>query len=80
MDTCTTLDDARRISPLVRNLLHSGATAETVICALVNVQTAMSARIMTLEGIAPRGIKMPDGRVMVWRCPDALVPVMEVGP
>ena len=74
---CSTLQDARQTSPVVEHVLRAGGTLEDAVCALVNGQTALTNRLIELEGLAPRKIKMPDGRVLIWRCPEELVPLIE---
>ena len=71
---CRTMKDACDTSPLVYQIMLNGGCPEDAVVALVNVQTEMVRRMMQLEGIAPRKIKIPDGREMVWRCPDELIP------
>ena len=47
---------------------------ENIIVQLVREKEQCFKRILDLESIAPRKITLPDGKVMVWRCPDALIP------
>jgi len=54
--------------------MRAGGTAEDCAVALSVHNDRLIDRLMTLEGIAPRRIKLSDGRVMVWRCPDHLIP------
>ena len=74
---CSTLHDARQTSPVVEHVLRAGGTLEDVVCALVNIHTGLTNRLIELEGLAPRKIKMPDGRVLIWRCPEELVPLRD---
>jgi hypothetical protein len=69
------LQDARLTSPVVEHVLRSGGTLEDVVCALVNVHTELANRLVELDGLAPRKIKTPDGRVLIWRCPEDMVPM-----
>ena len=59
----------------VAHLLRAGRTLEDIIVALAAEKEAAHKRVMELESIAPRKIKTPDGKVMIWRCPDELVPL-----
>jgi hypothetical protein len=61
-------------NPIVAHIMRAGGTAEDCAVALAVHNDRLVDRLMTLEGIAPRRIKLPDGRVMVWRCPDHLIP------
>lgn len=47
---------------------------EKIIVQLVREKEECFKRILDLESIAPRKITLPDGRVMVWRCPEGLIP------
>ena len=61
-------------NPIVAHIMRAGGTAEDCAVALAAHNDRLVDRLMTLEGIAPRRIKLPDGRVMIWRCPEHLVP------
>lgn len=78
MDITTRRNDAfervRQTDATVAAMLCAGWTLEDTIVALVAEKRRFVERIMQLEMIAPRKITLPDGRVMVWRCPDVLVP------
>ena len=70
----STFQHLRLHNPIVAHIMRAGGTAEDCAVALAEHNDRLIARLMTLEGIAPRRIKLPDGRVMVWRCPDHLIP------
>lgn len=40
---------------------------------------ALWQRLMYVESYSPKKIKHPDGRVMVWHCPDDMIPVVDFG-
>ena len=61
------------VSQMVRNRPQSEIDLQEVVVALVRDKEAFIKRIMELESIAPRTIVLPDGKRMVWRCPDNLV-------
>lgn len=73
------LQKAAQRSAVVRAVLEQNGTAVDCVMALVERMEALSTRVVELEGIAPRRIKLPDGRVMVWHCPDHLVPYVNDG-
>lgn len=54
--------------------LRSGSTLAEIITMLVTEKQALLERVVKLETIAPKKIILDDGRVMVWRCPDHLIP------
>lgn len=54
-------------------MLEMGKPLEAIIGQLYSEKKQYLKRIVELESIAPRKIVLPDGRVMVWRCPDAFI-------
>ena len=70
----STFEHLRLNNPIVAQIMRRGGTAEDCAVALAVHNDRLVDRLMTLEGIAPRRIKLPDGRVMVWRCPNRLIP------
>ena len=72
--SASTFDQLRLHNPIVAHIMRAGGTAEDCAVALSAHIDRLVERLMTLEGIAPRKIKLPDGRVMVWHCPDRLIP------
>lgn len=73
---CSAFDRVRLTDATVNAMLKHGRSLEETIVALVCEKNRFTQRIIELESIAPRKIVLPDGRVMVWRCPDELVPEM----
>jgi hypothetical protein len=61
--------------PTVHRMASQGCSREQVIQALVDEKRAMVKRVLELEQIAPKKYQMPDGKVMVWHCPDELIPM-----
>jgi len=61
-------------NPIVAQIMRAGGTAEDCAVALTVHNDRLVDRLMVMEGIAPRRIKLMDGRVMVWHCPDHLIP------
>ena len=64
----------RRNNAIVARIMDAGGTAEDCAVALSVENDRLADRVMALDSIAPRKIKLPDGRVLIWRCPDELVP------
>lgn len=71
----TSIADVKRNDPTVHRILKSGGTPRDCVVALANEKEALVKRLMEMERIAPKKIKLPDGRVMIWRCPEDLVPL-----
>ena len=69
------LQKAIRTDATVHRMIQNGESSlEAVIAQLVDDKKALEKRLMELEMIAPRKIRLPDGRVMIYSCPDELVP------
>jgi hypothetical protein len=60
-------------NPIVANLMLHG-TAEDCAVALAAVNEHLMARIAELESIVPRKVRLSDGSIVLWRCPDEFVP------
>ena len=73
---CSAFDRVRLTDATVNAMLKHGRSLEETIVALVCEKNRFTKRIIELESIAPRKIVLPDGRIMMWRCPDELVPEM----
>jgi len=71
---CSTFLHLRRNNAIVARIMDAGGTAEDCAVALSVENDRLADRVMALDSIAPRKIKLPDGRVLIWRCPDELVP------
>lgn len=74
---CKTLTDAYGNNYLVHTMTRNGASLSEIIVALVNHISSQNKTISDFMAICPRRIKLDDGRVMVWHCPDDLVPIQE---
>jgi len=68
------------VDPTVARMMRHGNSLEEIIVQLARDKWTLMRRLQTLANIAPRKIRMPDGRVVVWHCPDDLVPETECGP
>ena len=71
---CSTFLRLRRNNAIVARIMDAGGTVEDCAVALSVENDRLTDRVMALDSIAPRKIKLPDGRVLIWRCPDELVP------
>lgn len=61
--------------PLVRRILQDGGEFEDVICALIQERDLLREKVMELDAIAPKKRLTSDGRIMVWHCPNELIPL-----
>lgn len=74
MSKYATIHEAARCNGLVNAALRRGITMDALAIALVEQNEMLVARVMELELIAPKKVQGSDGRVWIYRCPDALVP------
>lgn len=58
-------------------ILAREGTLEECVVALFADKERLMERIMELEGIAPKRIRLPDGAIATYHCPDHLIPVIE---
>lgn len=63
----------RQHCPVVNAVLEKGGDAEDCVIALLKQNAELMKRLLYLEGIAPRKIRVGH-QVMVWHCPDELIP------
>ena len=70
----TPFETLRRHNPIVAAITRAGGTAEDCAVHLAAQNEKLMSKIIELEGIAPRRYKLDDGRKLIWRCPDHLVP------
>ena len=64
-------------NPTVRSCMLSGGTAEDCAVRLAADNERLIELLKKQLSIIPRKIRLPDGRVMIWRCPDELIPESE---
>ena len=67
-------EHASMMDATVNAMRRAGRSLEGIIAQLVTEKESLRQRIMELDSIAPRKIKLEDGKVIVWRCPDHLIP------
>lgn len=68
------LQQLRRDNPVVAAVLDAGGTATDCVVELVKLQANLLKDLMTCMSIAPFKMRLPDGTVKIWRCPEHLVP------
>jgi len=69
-----TFEYVRTHSPIVASILAAGGSCEDCVVGLVQAMDSLTERVSVLEGMVPRKYRLDDGRVLIWRCPDNLVP------
>ena len=58
----------------VHAMLCARRPLKEIVVTLAMQKEGLSKRVIELENIAPRAFSLADGRVMVWHCPDELIP------
>lgn len=69
-----TFEEAQYHSSVVAKCLEAGGNAKDCVALLVEQNIVLTKELLKLSTIAPKKIKLTDGRVMVWHCPDELIP------
>jgi hypothetical protein len=69
-----TWEKVKTSNPIVYGTLRNGGTVEDCCVALVHALNNVSNSTMEYKMLAPFNITLPDGKVMIWRCPDKFVP------
>lgn len=64
--------------PYVNSIVKKGGTLEMCVVFLANQKNELLRRVIELESIAPKAYRQADGKVLVWRCPDDLIPITEL--
>ena len=59
----------------VKACVDGGWSYEEITEALASEKAEYMERMGRLLAIAPRKVRMPNGQVLIWRCPDEDVPV-----
>lgn len=70
----TTLREVVLNEPLVGRIKATGGSDEDCVIAMANLVLELRSSLMKLDIIAPRKVVLSDGKVMVWHCPDHLIP------
>lgn len=73
MEKAENLEWAREHSSIVNAVLNSGGSTEDCVVALLKQNAELIKRLLYLEGIAPKKIRIGD-QVVVWHCPDEFIP------
>ena len=67
-------------SSIVNYIIKSGGNIYDCIYWLVKHQEELQEKLIKLELISPKKIKLSDGKVVIWHCPDKLVPEIDINP
>ena len=72
------LKEATRKCPVVAAMHKAGETPEAIILILVKLKDQLLKDVEELTLLTPKRIRMPDGSLMIWRCPEELIPLQEM--
>lgn len=73
-----TFDYARQSSGPVAAMLKAGCSLEEIIARLAENNKDLIDEIVKLKGLCPVKYVNEDGTTLTWRCPDELIPVIEL--
>jgi len=59
---------------IVRNIMSSGGTTEDCCVALNDAMQKLFSKAIDYMMIAPKKVRLPNGTVKIWHCPDELIP------
>ena len=71
------LSEAASKCPLVKAMLKIDTTPDEIILMLAKLKNQLLQDVSNLKLMAPKRIRMPDGSLRIWRCPEELIPVQE---
>lgn len=67
-------EQIRQNDPTVNKMSRHGHGHIEIIVVLAQEKQQLLQKLIELSTIAPRKIKLPNGDVMIWHCPDKFVP------
>jgi hypothetical protein len=67
-------ENIRKNNPIVSKILRAGGTPEDCCVVLARALEQTAEKAIRYMAIAPRKYRLQDGKVMIWRCPDELIP------
>ena len=73
------LSEAASKCPIVAAMLKAGETPDAIILILVKLKVQLLKDVEDLTLMAPKRVRMPDGSLRIWRCPEELIPEREKG-
>jgi hypothetical protein len=55
-------------------VLRSGGSIHECVVALANEKEELIKKVMSLELIAPKKLRFPDGSILIYRAPESVIP------
>lgn len=59
---------------IVNRVLEAGGSLEDCICYLSKHNAELVEKVIELEMLVPKKIRISPEKVMIWQCPDELIP------
>ena len=72
------LEWAKMHNVIVHTVLKTGGSTTDCIIALIEDRDGLIKETIRLQEIAPHKVTMPDGKVAIYRCPDELIPEIDI--
>lgn len=66
------------VHKILKRLGSSASSYEDIIAALATEKVQLMDALIKSEAINPRKFVFPDGRVVVWRCPEHMIPTTKI--
>lgn len=70
--------EVRAENAVVHEVLSSGGSLEDCVVVLAGLLEKTRQQVVDLAAYAPTRVKCPDGRIVVWRCPEHLIPLTDL--
>jgi|GEM_PF-5222347 len=61
-------------------MLQTGETPDAIILMLVKLKAQLLEDVSELKLLVPKRVKMSDGSMRIWRCPEECIPKDEYSP
>ena len=72
------IEQVRASNAVVHEVLSSGGSLEDCVAVLAEMLDKTRQQVVDLAAYAPTRIKCPDGKIVVWRCPEHLIPLTDL--
>lgn len=70
--------EVARHNAIVHEILSAGGTLEDVVVALDRCYRDALRECGRMRMLCPTRMKLPDGKIVVWRCPEDLIPLTDL--
>lgn len=70
----TSFQEVRSVDATVHTILAKGGTVHQCVVALANEKEQLIEKVLSLELIAPKKLRFPDGSIRIYRAPSSVLP------